>query len=250
MSALPSLPPSAALALSGAMELNDSEVCFVGIGNPSDAALIAKHSHAPDMTLNYESGVIGSDPQSPPLSTGSPSVSNGALMITDGLAVFAELQAGRIDVGLLSAAQVDITGSLNSTVIGDYAAPKLRMVGSGGAHDIACLAKRLVILMPHDARRFVERVDFSTSPGTSPEREALKLGVGPTALITERARFSFATGKAQLAAVMPGFTEADALDGIPWKVEKTSDFHVIESFDANTARTAESRLAHLFKDAS
>ncbi|MGY8990789.1 MAG: CoA-transferase subunit beta [Rhodospirillales bacterium] len=245
-----SLPPAAALALAGAMELNDAEVCFVGIGNPSDAALLAKHSHAPDMTLIYESGVIGSDPKSPPLSTGSPSVANGALMITDGLSVFAELQAGRIDVGMLSAAQVDITGSLNSTVIGDYASPKLRMVGSGGAHDIACLAKRLVILMPHDARRFVERVDFSTSPGTSSEREALKLGLGPTALITERARFSFTSGTAQLAAIMPGFTEAEALDGISWTVEKTSDFHVIEKFDADTVRTAETRLAYLFKDAS
>ena len=171
-------------------------------------------------------------------------------MITDGLSVFAELQAGRIDVGLLSAAQVDITGNLNSTVIGDYAAPKLRMVGSGGAHDIACLAKRLVILMPHDARRFVKRVDFSTSPGTSDERAALKLGAGPTALITERARFTFETGTAQLAAVMPGFTETQALEDIPWTIEKTSDFRVIESFDAATVRTAETRLSYLFKDAS
>lgn len=244
------LPPAAAIALAGALELNDAEVCFVGIGNPSDAALLAKHSHAPDMTLIYESGVIGSDPQTPPLSTGSPSVSNGALMITDGLSVFAELQAGRIDVGLLSAAQVDITGNLNSTVIGDYAAPKLRMVGSGGAHDIACLAKRLVILMPHDARRFVEKVDFSTSPGTSDERSKLKLGRGPAALITERARFTFATGKAQLAAVMPGFTEAEALEDIPWSIEKSADFQAIEHFDADAVRTAESRLSYLFKDAS
>jgi len=94
------LPASARLALAASMELQDGEVCFVGIGNPSDAALLAKHSHAPDMTLIYESGVIGSDPKEPPLSTGSPSVADGAMMITDGLGVFAELQAGRIDVGL------------------------------------------------------------------------------------------------------------------------------------------------------
>ncbi|MGA0393528.1 MAG: CoA-transferase subunit beta [Rhodospirillales bacterium] len=241
-----SLPATAGLALAGALELNDAEVCFVGIGNPSDAALLAKHTHAPDMTLIYESGVIGSDPKTPPLSTGSPSVSNGALMITDGLTVFAELQAGRIDVGLLSAAQVDITGNLNSTVIGEYASPKLRMVGSGGAHDIACCAKRLVILMPHDARRFVERVDFSTSPGTSNERANLKLGLGPTALITERAKFTFSTGSAQLAAVMPGYTEDQALEDIPWTIEKASDFQVVETFNTQAVRTAETRLAYLF----
>ena len=174
------LPASARLALAAAMELQDGEVCFVGIGNPSDAALLAKHSHAPDMTLIYESGVIGSDPKEPPLSTGSPSVADGAMMISDGLGVFAELQAGRIDVGLLSAAQVDPFGNLNSTVIGDYANPKIRMVGSGGAHDIACLAKRLVILMPHDPRRFVEKVDFITSPGVSQARPKPAPGpIGP-----------------------------------------------------------------------
>ena len=113
------LPVVIRLALAAARELVDGEVCFVGIGNPSDAALLAKHSHAPEMTLIYESGVVDSDPTSkPPLSTGSPSVAQGAKMIADGLAVFSELQAGRIDVGLLSAAQVDPRGNLNSTVMG------------------------------------------------------------------------------------------------------------------------------------
>ncbi|MEQ8194917.1 MAG: CoA-transferase [Rhodospirillales bacterium] len=240
------LPAAAALALAGALELADHDVCFVGIGNPSDAALLAKHTHAPDMTLIYESGVIGSDPKTPPLSTGSPSVSDGAMMIADGLSVFAELQAGRIDVGLLSAAQVDRFGNLNSTVIGDYQAPKLRMVGSGGAHDIACLAKRIVILMPHDPRRFVERVDFSTSPGVSDQRNSLRLGGGPSALITERARFTFETGTARLAAVMPGFDETQALEGIPWNVARTADFEMRARFDPRAIETAARRLSYLF----
>ncbi|MBT7771564.1 MAG: CoA-transferase subunit beta, partial [Rhodospirillales bacterium] len=123
------LTAAAQLAFAGARELSSDDACFVGIGIPSDAAVLAKHTHAPDMSLIFESGVIGSDPLTPPLSTGSPSVAEGALMITDGLTVFGELQAGRIDVGLLSAAQVDQRGNLNSTAIGSYSSPKLRMVG-------------------------------------------------------------------------------------------------------------------------
>lgn len=241
------LPAAAGLALAAAMELADGEVCFVGIGNPSDAALLAKHSHAPDMTLIYESGVIGSDPTSkPPLSTGSPSVAEGAKMITDGLAVFAELQAGRIDVGLLSAAQVDPAGNLNSTVIGPYHEPKIRMVGSGGAHDIACLANRLVILMPHDPRRFVDKVDFVTSPGVSDARPGLSLPPGPVSLITERARFSFENDTAALAATMPGYSEADALEGLSWTVPKAPGFMPVEAFDEAALKVARTRLAYLF----
>ena len=240
------LPAAVRLALAAALELQDGEVCFVGIGNPSDAALLAKHTHAPDMSLIYESGVIGSDPKDPPLSTGSPSVADGAMMITDGLAVFAELQAGRIDVGLLSAAQVDPWGNLNSTVIGDYHKPKIRMVGSGGAHDIACLVQRLVILMPHDPRRFVDRVDFITSPGCDAVRANLNLPPGPVSLITERAQFSFESGIAQLAATMPGFSEAEAVEGLSWNVEKAEDFAAVECFNPESLDFAKSRLGYLF----
>ena len=217
---LRALSEDARIALLGARELADGETCFVGIGIPADAACIAKHSHAPDLTLIFESGVIGADPPSPPLSTGSPSVVEGAMMIADGLSVFGALQAGRIDVGLLSAAEVDRDGNLNSTVLGPYDAPKLRLVGSGGAHDIACLAPRLVVLMPHDPRRFVERVDFVTSPGGgrayAADRERLKLGAGPVALITSRGRFVMGDDGWQLDAPLAGFSRAEALEGIPW----------------------------------
>jgi glutaconate CoA-transferase subunit B len=214
------LSENARIALLASRELVDSESCFVGIGIPADAALIAKHSHAPNLNLIFESGVIGANPQKPPLSTGSPSVADGALMIADGLSVFFALQAGRIEVGLLSAAQVDRFGNLNSTVIGSYDAPKLRMVGSGGAHDIACLAPRLIILMPHDPRRFVEKVDFVTSPGGgdcyAKERSRLKLGKGPVALITSRARFTMGRDGWVLDAPLSGFSIEEALEGIPW----------------------------------
>lgn len=240
------LPEAARIALLAARELADGETCFVGIGIPSDAACVARHSHAPGLTLIFESGVIGADPPTPPLSTGSPSVAEGASMIADGLAVFGALQAGRIDVGLLSAAQVDRYGNLNSTVIGPYDAPRLRMVGSGGAHDIACLAPRLVVVMPHDPRRFVERVDFVTSPGAgagyAADRKRLRLGAGPVSLITSRARFVMAEDGWQLDAPLEGFSREEAVDGIPWPAGDGAGEAI--TIDAN-AVAALARFPHL-----
>lgn len=214
------LTEAARIALAAAQELRDGESCFVGIGIPSDAALLARRSHAPGLTLIYEAGVFGADPPRPPLSTGSPEVAAGAAMVADGLTAFGELQAGRISCAILSAAQMDRFGSLNSTVIGPYATPALRLVGSGGAHDIACLARRLVLVMPHDPRRFVETVDFATSPGAGPplaaRRAALGLGPGPSVMITGRGRFVMSDSGWQLAATFPGFDIAGALEGLPW----------------------------------
>ena len=130
------------MTVAAARRLPDGAVCFVGIGLPSTAANLARLTHAPNVVLIYESGAIDANPAIPPLSTGSPCIPDSSVMIGDCLDVFGDLQAGRIDVGLLSAAQVDKYGNLNSTVIGDYRKPKLRMVGSGGAHDIETLAPR------------------------------------------------------------------------------------------------------------
>ncbi len=241
----------ARLAINGAQELSDNETCFVGIGIPSDAALLAKHTHAPDLTLIYESGAISADPESPPLSTGSPSIADSSLMIADGLTVFSDLQAGHIDVGLLSAAQVDQMGNLNSTVIGDYSNPKLRMVGSGGAHDIMCLANRVVVMMPHDPRRFVERVDFITSPGLFPDhRKKLHLGGGPTSLVTDRARFVFENGELMLKSLFPGFDRADAVDGIPWKINDSKSFIETPDVDDRFASVIKDRLSYLEPNAN
>ena len=196
-----------------ARQLQDGEACFVGIGMPSVAALLAKHTHAPRLTLVYESGAYGTVPPELPMSTGSPSVARGALCIGDcsldscERSVFGDLQAGRIEVGLLSAAQVDRRGNLNSTVIGDYRHPKVRLVGSGGAHDIASLVGRTVIVMPHDPRRFVDRVDFVTAPGFDDDgrRPPGTRGAGPVALVTPRATFGFSDGEMTLDAVHEGF---------------------------------------------
>jgi glutaconate CoA-transferase, subunit B len=206
------------MVLAAARELVDGEVCFVGIGLPSLVAVTAKLTHAPRLTLLYESGVADTLPPSPPLSTGSPAVIADATYVGDCLQAFGALQAGRLDVGVLSAAQIDRRGNLNSTVIGSYAAPKLRMVGSGGAHDIASLIGRVVIVMPHEPRRFVNRVDFVTSPGHADLAlgERPVAGGGPQAVITPRAKFIFEDGEMTLAATQPGFSSAEAVEGFAW----------------------------------
>jgi len=211
---------TARMTIAAARRLGDGEACFVGIGLPSLAALVALHTHAPGMSLIYESGAYGADPAVLPMSTGSPSVATGAACLGDCTLVFGELQAGRIDVGVLSAAQVDRRGNLNSTVIGEYRTPKVRLVGSGGAHDIAALVGRLVIVMPHDPRRFVQRVDFVTAPGLGEDgsRPPGTRGAGPVDLLTPRAWFTFEAGEMTLAGVQPGMDTATAVEGFSWKV--------------------------------
>jgi glutaconate CoA-transferase subunit B len=212
---------SAALRMSflAARLLQNSSTVFVGIGAPCSAAMIAKRTHAPELELIFESGVMGADPDRLPLSTGSPSIARGASMIGSMLDVFATLQRGEIDVGLLSGAQVDRKGNLNSTVIGDYQSPKVRLPGSGGAHDIALLAREVIILMPHDPRRFVEAVPFITSPGHVAARGRITgLGAGPSALVTDRALFQFENGEMALAGHYSDISPEDAVKGIPWQV--------------------------------
>jgi len=230
------------LVAATSLSLKDGDTCFVGIGVPSLAAMVAKRSHAPGLVLIYESGAIDVDPAIPPLSTGSPCIADGATMLGDCLDVFGDLQAGRIDIGLLSAAQVDRFGNLNSTVIGDYQSPKLRMVGSGGAHDIASLAPRTIILMPHQPRRFVDFVHFVTSPGTTdrggrPHPRPDK--TGPSELVTGRGRFGFAGGALALRETFAPFSKADALDGIPFAVDTDPAFREAVELPAETLALAE-----------
>jgi len=231
------------LVLAAALELAGGETCFVGIGVPSLAAMLAKRTHAPDLVLIYESGAIDANPPVPPLSTGSPSVTADTAMIGDCLDVFGDLQAGRIDVGLLSGAQVDRHGNLNSTVIGDYRNPKLRMVGSGGAHDIASLAKRVVIVMPHDPRRFVEAVDFITSPGYlhgGGERARCGLRGGIHALITGRGRFVFENEELTLERSFHPFSLEDAVKGFGWQVPVRPGAFCFDGFDERARTLARS----------
>lgn len=219
------------MAISAGRMLGAYSTCFVGIGSPSLAAMFAKRLIAPDLTLIYESGVIGADPPYAPLSTGSPSLTRKTDMIGSMLDVFGALQAGWIDVGLLSGAQVDLEGNLNSTVIGSYQHPKVRLPGSGGALDIALLAKETLILMPHEPRRFVPRVDFVTSPGRltpATARESLGLGRGPTAIVTDKAVFRFGASGLELSAIFADVSETDVLEGFKMRIERASELETLE----------------------
>jgi glutaconate CoA-transferase subunit B len=223
-------PGLAHLVVAAAACLHDGEVCFVGIGSPSLAAMYALRTHAPNLVLVYESGVVGARPRDVPLSTGSETVIRGAAMVAPMTTVFGELQAGRVDVGLLSGAQVDGTGNVNSTRLGPREQPRTYLAGSGGAHDIGLLARRTVILMPHDPRRFADRVDHVTTPGLVPD-SAVPHPRGPATLVTDRARFAYRDGEVVLDRLCPGVEVDAALDGIPWpvRVDSTVEETVIPS---------------------
>jgi glutaconate CoA-transferase subunit B len=165
--------------------LRDRERVLVGVGQPNLAANLAKRLHAPGLVMVYEAGVVDANPARLPLSIGDPCLVSGAVSVHPMLEAFTlYLQGGLIDTGFLGAAQVDRYGNLNSTVIGDYAHPKARLAGSGGAGDIATLAGRVIVMTPHQPRRFPERVDFVTTPGNGANREGLP-GGGTRLVITD-----------------------------------------------------------------
>lgn len=176
--------------------LQGSRVVFVGVGLPNIACNLARRSHSPDMELVYESGVFGAQPARLPLSIGDPTLVSGATSVTGMADLFMYyLQGGLVDVALLGGAQIDRFGNLNTTVIGDYQQPKVRLPGSGGACEIAINARKIHMIMRLKKRAFVDKIDFFTSPGflEGPgSREALRLpGSGPDLVITDRALFSF-----------------------------------------------------------
>jgi len=154
------------MAVEAARRLGDGDVCFVGIGLPSLAANLARATQAPRCVLIYESGTIGAKPVELPLSIGDGELAETADAVVSVPEMFAYwLQGGHIDVGFLSAAQIDRWGNLNSTVIGDYSAPKVRLPGGGGAPEIATSAQKVFVMLRHTRRAFVERLDFLTSVG-------------------------------------------------------------------------------------
>ena len=155
------------MIVNAARLLKNGDVVFVGVGQPNLACNLAKRTHAPDLVMIYEAGVIGAEPSRLPLSIGDPTLVSGALSVVSMYDIFANyLQRGNVDVGFLGGAQIDKYGNINATVIGsDYAHPKVRLPGSGGAQEIAAWANRCYIMTPHQKRRFPEKVDFLTSAG-------------------------------------------------------------------------------------
>jgi glutaconate CoA-transferase subunit B len=221
------------LICQAARQLVNGEVVFVGIGLPNLACNLARHLHAPDLVLIYESGTVGSVPERVPVSIGDPALVSGALSVCPIFDVFYYyLQAGRIDVGFLQGAQIDRFGNLNTTVIGDYASPKVRLPGSGGACEIAIHANKVLVIAFQGRRSFPEKLDFLTSAGYldgAGGRERLGMpGQGPAVVITDLACFGFEEGEMTLTTLHPGVTEQDVLDNLSWEPRISSDLAVTE----------------------
>lgn len=195
------------MTVAAARLLPDGAVCFVGIGLPSAACNLARLTHAPELVLIYESGPVGARPSVLPLSIGDGELAETAACVVPLPEIFSFfLQGGRVDVGFLSAAQIDRFGRLNSTVIGDYSHPKTRLPGAGGATEIAAHAKSLFIVMRAAPRSFVPLLDFQTSGGK------------PQAVITDFGllRPAGETGELTLTALFPGVTVEEAKDAVGW----------------------------------
>jgi glutaconate CoA-transferase subunit B len=202
------------MAVTAAREIVDGEVVFAGTGLPMLGAMLAQRTHAPDCIIVFEAGTIASQLAHLPMSVGDPRAMRGAAVAAGLLEVFSYvLQAGRVDVGFLSGAQIDRFGNINSTSIGaDPRHPKVRFSGSGGACDIACLAQRNIIIALHEKRRFPEKVDYVTSPGwleggDTRKRAGLVRG-GPSVVVTTKGvmRFRPDTKEMYLASYNPGLS--------------------------------------------
>lgn len=177
------------MTVNAARLLLDSDTVFVGVGLPNLACNLARRTHAPNLVMIYEAGVIGARPNRLPLSIGDPTIVTGANSVCSMYDIFSfYLQRGNIDVGFLGGAQIDQYANINATVIGPYDHPKTRLPGSGGSMEIAAWANRCYIITPHQKRRFPARVDFRTSAGFlagkgERERSGVR-GGGPQAVVT------------------------------------------------------------------
>jgi glutaconate CoA-transferase subunit B len=220
------------MVVASARLLRDGDVVFVGIGLPNLACNLARRTHAPNMNLIYEAGVIGAQPARLPLSIGDPCLVSGAAAVCSMYEVFAfYLQRGWVNVGFLGGAQVDRFGNINATVIGPYRQPKVRLPGSGGADEIASMADRIYVITPHQIRRFPERCDFITSPGfLSGRTERAKrglLGGGPAAVVTDLGIMEpDETGELILTALHPGASVEQAKAQTGWPLKVVADLRI------------------------
>jgi glutaconate CoA-transferase subunit B len=209
------------MIVASARQLAGERVCFVGIGPPNIACNLAKRTVAPTLELVYEAGVFGSDPQRLPLSIGDPTLVTGSVSVTNMFELFAYyLQRGLVDVAFLGASQIDRYGNINTTVIGDYSSPKVRLPGSGGACDISINARKVFVIMPQSTRTFVETVDFVTSPGhLAGSRPQDWLGAGPEVVVTGLGTYMFdGSGQMYLASLHPGVTVEQVRDNTSWDI--------------------------------
>lgn len=220
------------MIVAAANELQDGDVVFVGIGLPSLACNLALRTHAPTLQLIYESGTIGTRPERIPISIGDPALVTGALMVAPMTDVFQYvLQRGHIDVGFLGAAQLDRFGNINTTVIGSYENPRVRLPGSGGAAEIAQHARRVLVVTTLDKRAFPAKVDFTTSSGSRVTR-----------VITDKCIFD-REDELVLSALFPGVTVDEVRASVGWDLRVSPDLKTV----AAPARKALSTLQQLQK---
>lgn len=221
----PTCTPSELMTVNAARLLRDGDTVFVGVGLPNLACNLARRTHAPNLLMVYEAGVIGAQPNRLPLSIGDPTLVSGAAGVVSMYEVFAfYLQRGLISAGFMGGAQIDRYGNVNATVIGDYQRPKVRLPGSGGSMEIAAWADRCYFISPHQKRRFPERCDFRTSAGFlggRAERQAAGLrGGGPATVVTDLGLLEpDETGELILAAVHPGVDPEQARQNTGWDLK-------------------------------
>ena len=202
--------PSELMAVSGARELEDRQVVAVGIGLPMVASFLAKKSHAPNMTILFELGVIDPEPIHTGVGLADPRVWYRAKALSSFVDILGTiLHRGRVDVGFLGGLEVDQFGNLNTTLVGDPKGKFRHMVGSGGANDIASCAKKTILIMRQEERKFRETISFITSPGfVSGDDSRKKAGLdgGPSRVITDKAIYGFhpETKKMMLISIHPG----------------------------------------------
>ena len=231
--------PGEFMVAQAAREIKDGERVFVGMRLPLIAFVVAKRTHAPRAVGLFELGVMRDAPAPELLYTmGDPPNVTGAVWCARTIDLMGLLQRGEIDAGFIGGAEIDRHGNLNTTAIGaDRARPTTQLPGSGGGADIASLAKRLIVIMPHDRRRLRERVDFVTSPGYGDgpgwrERAGLPRG-GPAVLITTRAVFRFIETEATLWSIHPGEDPGEVVESVGWSKPRVAYGHTKpgETFD-------------------
>lgn len=217
--------PTEIMTVVASRAVRNDDVCFVGIGMPSAACNLARLTHAPDVTLIYESGTIGTKPDVLPLSIGDGELCETAVTTVSVPEMFRYwLQGGRISVGFLGAAQLDKYGNINTTVVGDYHNPKVRLPGGGGAPEIASSCGEIFLVMQQSKRGFVDKVDFITSLGhgkTGKEREALGIKTkGPSKLITDLCVMETHPESKEfiVTSIHPGVTREQIQDNTGWSV--------------------------------
>jgi glutaconate CoA-transferase subunit B len=224
------------MSVAAARALAGSAVCFVGIGLPSTAANLARRTHAPGLVLIYESGTLGAKPDSLPLSIGDGILADTADAVVSVPEIFNYwLQPGRVDIGFLGAAQIDRYANINTTVIGaDYRHPTIRLPGAGGAPEIAASCKEVVVVVRHNRRAFVDRVDFVTSVGFGAgagDRQRLGLrGAGPRTVITDLGilRPDPGTEELTLTQLHPGVQPDQVIAATGWPLAVAPELTVTE----------------------